>query len=224
MCDCITDPKFTASFNAIQSQVSITTQEAISIKAQMENIKRLKEENKRKEKYGIRLGINKIVIVNPKNSVIKTTKAGNITIHTTSKKKQTLYKAIELSANKLALDYKIISPDSLKQEDIDIYNTLFILNDSKDEMIKHGENSYALSLNKYFFLQKQSEKYDARYFLWLDITSTKNNRTVFNYILFDVVSDKMAYNKLLTVKSRPTTSLLQSNIYDVFYQFKGKPE
>ena len=194
------------------------------------------------------LGIDKIVIVDPFYMKLDMRKKDNVSYFSGEAKQKEFSKLLEGNANRLRLEYEILDPNSFDESDMEKYNDLSFINDWVAERLTHGDFDSPIVLNNEF-KQELLKKFGTNYFMWTGAISTHEKKenlglyilgcfipytlpfcigyvvtpkydTYFYSIVFDIQSGKIVLFNEHTIDMNDKESVLNSVIYDTFYQVK----
>jgi hypothetical protein len=214
--------------------------------------KQKKEEQKRIDKYGYALGIDKIVMINPHYLKVDERKENSVDF-LESEEAQLMYNdKIREIAPKAGLQVEMLDDIGLKVTDVDKFNDYGYLNTWFRERNAHIDNKVdliALDKEKVDYFIK---KYNTKYFCWSGFISEREKKefagmyivygilmyptlpfmvymaskpeyqTYYYNIIFDIETGKTVYTKISSMDYRDSNSLINSQVYDLCYQIKQK--
>lgn len=215
------------------------------------NRKNREKEYKIRAKKGARLGIKKVMVVNPYfMSVDARPKKKAGVKHIKSEQKQEQYRlSIKDIARKTNLKVGVLDVTGLKKGDVNTFNDIRHLNTWFEDQTMH----YDLSLTPGFNQAKIdaiAEKYDTDYFLWTGTVSLRvaSDKSLLYYsilffpilpiglakavtpdydflhyaILFDVKTGRRSVIKMEYYEEAPSNAMMRSHLYDTFMQINSK--
>ena len=210
------------------------------------------DQMKRSKKGGLRLGIDRIVIVNPFCLKLDTRKENNqVNYIQTEIGQDNLRSIIEKIAPISKLKTTILDVSHLKSSDVEKFNEIRLINDWFSEQVSNSKLTRTPGFNQ-DRVDAIAEKYKTNYFLWTGTISlrTKNDIKVGQLLvslLFPVATpilltkmvspsyEMLFYAVLYNIKTgekqiikfdffggKDTNSLLKTHFYDVLMQIKTK--
>jgi beta-barrel assembly-enhancing protease len=213
--------------------------------------KEWEREQKQDKKKGYKLGIDKIVVVNPTYSRLDARKKILVDYIGTEEGQINLRDMIKEVAPKSALKVEVLDINNLTEKQVEQFNQVRFLNEWFSEQV----NRYNLSLTpstQQAAIDSIAQKYGTDYFLWTGIVSLRERPkgvkvsilggllypAALPYFLYDAYKpryDMMYYAILYDVKTgrrqvinfdyfneKDTEAMIKSHLYDVFLQIKSK--
>ncbi len=203
-------------------------------------------------KQGNRMGIDKVVVVNPYYLSVDMRKENAVEYLKTEDKAAKFRQSVIDNAKAANIEVDLLAPNELRANDIEKYNDLALLNEWVDEQIDYGRMDFSgYQADK---IAELSKKYNTRYFLWTGVISMRKTKNIMNaaygvllsmsiigaplgvYLLvkpeyetvyYSVLYDtKTNTSKLIKYESMRTTDadyLIDMQVYDTFAQLKAKP-
>ena len=209
-----------------------------------------RKEKKLIHRKGRALGIDKIVIVNPFYEKLDERKKEEMQFIDAESALLDFSEKLIKNASIAKLEMELLDPKSFKKDESDKFNDFALLNDWAMERIRHGNINLSVSDNNY--VRKLVDKYNTKYFLWTGISTTREIReyagyyvclsalffytlplgiiyaitpaydTWFYVLLFDVETGKVILLEEQFINSNDRPDILNSRIYDIFFQIKNK--
>lgn len=212
--------------------------------------KLLKEQNRR----GARLGIDKIVLVNPRFHFGSENPQKDMGLITTEKGNTLLVPKVEKAIKASPLEVDLLSIETLKTEDAEKLNDITLLSEWASEQAQC--NSLGIG-SQQGSIDAIAKKYDTRYFLWLDVVEYKgfnsahrtspsgivlmlftpliipplleawigkNKITLIYATLYDVKTGRSYSLKRKIFNKKASEMIITSQLYDAFAQIKAKPK
>lgn len=186
--DELKNPEFSKLFDKYEDALNKEKdKESKTSKYIVQKLKRKKEqeENKRIEKYGHALGIDKIVMINPHYLKVDGRKDDNNIDLLESEEAQLLYNdKIKEIAPKAGLQVEMIDDIGLKVSDVDKFNDFGYLNSWFRERNAHIDNDIdlvSLDKEKVDYLIK---KYNTKYFCWSGFVSEREKKEMAGLYVF----------------------------------------
>ncbi len=209
------------------------------------------KQRKKEEKKGKKLGIRKVVVVNPFYLSLDERKDGSIQYIRSEEKQEEFRNAIDDLAKKSKLDATVLDVSDLSTGDTDKFNDIAEVNQYLSQQMDH----YDLSLTPGYNQNKINaiaEKYGTEYFLWTGVISLKEKNggawamvgvsvimpyllpfTIANAvtpkydmlyyaILYDVKTGRRSIIKMDYFDKRDSKTILNAHIYDVFHQISSR--
>jgi beta-barrel assembly-enhancing protease len=209
------------------------------------------KEEKMNKKNGYRLGIDKVVVINPYYMKIDERKATDVDYINTETGQEHLKDMIKLVSTKTNLKVDILDINSLTDKQVNQFNDLRYLNEWFSEQV----DKYNLTLTpgtQQGIVDSIAKKYGTDYFLWTGVISLRQKKhgigwMVFGSIVYPIIIpytayliakpeyDMMHYAILYDVKtgrrqtlkfdyfdSKDTDALVKSHYYDTFMQIATK--
>lgn len=215
-------------------------------------LKQQRKEARLKERKGEALGLDKIVVFNTfylKYDMRKKQKKKYIQSESAE---IALNQKIMENCDLAGLDYEFIDDLTLADKDVEKFNDLAMLNTWMMERFEHVENDVKMVNMDAYITEKLAKKYGTDNFYWMGIVNQRSKKTGTAYVFaltlmfwpilpvaiiyaatphwdtyhFSVMLDlnKGSIDKvnLDKIKGRDADYLLNSTLYDTFYQFKRK--
>ncbi len=218
-----------------------------------ESEQKIKSKKGRKKKNGYRLGIDKIVIVNPQYLRADARhKQFDVKFISSEKGRLKISDYINLAADKNKLQTQILDVKQLGKNDIEAFNDLRFLNEWFSQQGDYTEISPTPGLNQEK-INAIAKKYGTRYFLWTGIISTRVvNRNylmippsiifwpslpfvtysaikpkyslLYYSIIFDVETGRREVLGFNYFNRKDSEAMMKSHLYNTFLQIKSKPK
>ncbi len=215
-----------------------------------EGVSEIGKINKEYKKNGVKLGVDKIVVVNPFYLSIDARKNEAVQ-YIRSEKQQIYFKSqIENLSEKSDLDISILDVNEMSNKDVNAFNDFVHVNHYLGQQLSHFDLSLTPSYHQKD-INAIADKYGTKYFLWTGVISLRevNNgwklvglSLFFPYvlpftlpyaikpeydmlyyaILFDVETGRRRIIKMDYFDKRDSNTLLKAHIYDVFHQIKSQ--
>jgi beta-barrel assembly-enhancing protease len=209
------------------------------------------KERKREEKKGIRLGIDKIVVLNPQYVRIEEQYQDKLDFLSTEKGEINLKESIKEVVQKTDLKVEILDVNLLKENQIKEFNDIRYLNEFFSEQFDKYELTLTMG-SQQAVVDSIAEKYGTDYFLLSGVVSLHveksdeimkallgswtvvlfphfaynaikpNYETLFYSILFDIKTGRRKVIKFETFESKDSGPLIKSHYYDTFKQINMK--
>ena len=205
-----------------------------------------KKIKKRNDKHGKKLGLDKVVVVNPFYLSLDFRSSGEVEYIRSEHKQSKFRESIKKIADISSLDATLLDVTDLSTGDIEKFNDIVKVNQYFSQQMSH----YDFSLTPGFqqnAINDLAEKYDTDYFLWTGVISlheehngwrgfwgavlmpyvipfsianlvTPQYDTMYYAILFDIKTGRRSIIKMDYFNKRDTNTILQAHIYDVFFQ------
>ena len=249
--DYLQDEKFKEGYAAGLSELK-RQQDVREYNKSKEGYKALKKERRLEERKGHALGIDKVVVVNPKYLQIDVRKnKEGVRYIKTELGQENMHQIIEETANHSNLDIEIMDVSNLKKMDVDKFNEIRFLNDWYNDQVKHFDLSLTQGLNQEQ-VDKIAEKYGTDYFLWTGVVSLRERNkkvlwldvfwlyafpalpfVIYNKvrprydmmyyaILFDIKTGRRQILKFDFFDKQDTNDLLKAHTFDTFAQISNK--
>lgn len=205
---------------------------------------------KKKQKGG--LAINHLVVANPFYVKLDYTKDHPQKYLASEESEDELNKQIEFCARKLDLKLNIIDNDHLKENDVETFNNMIILNDWFDEAIDQPKELYLYNTSS-SQLKNIVQEFGTDYVSWMGIVSARkkgngyefaslclgaiwfplipvliykaalpNYETDFYTLIVNSTTGKFEYLNVRSVKLNDFNSVVKSNLYYILQQIKAK--
>jgi predicted Zn-dependent protease len=133
--------------------------------------------------YHEKIQTNKIVFVDPDYLIIDERKGQKL--ENAEKKKYDFYQQLELTTQKIGLEYEILSPKVFTENDVEKYNDLARINDWVGEKMMHDDN-----IKKTVFISAEHEnvkelytKYNTEHFVYTGVLQYKEKKRDLGYVL-----------------------------------------
>jgi beta-barrel assembly-enhancing protease len=242
------DDAFTAAFEKGQAAAK-KRKERDEYYESEEGKKWSREEDKRRERFGVSLGIDKIVVVNPYYMHLDIRKDKSMQYVKTEIGQDNMRNLIEAVVKETDLKVTVLDVCNLKEKQTDQFNDIRFLNDWFSEQVNHYDITLAPGYNQET-VDAISKKYGTDYFLWTGTISLREKNRYLGYrilaaltlwqaspyfayksfkpkyemmhyaILFDVRTGKRQVLKFDFFKEQDTDALIKSHLYDTFHQIK----
>jgi beta-barrel assembly-enhancing protease len=206
---------------------------------------------KNREKNGVQLGIDKIVVINPSYKRIDVRKEIETDYIGTENGQVNYQKIINEIAPKSSLKVEVLDISKLDEKQVNQLNDIRFLNDWFSEQV----DKYNLSLtpgSQQAIVDSIAKKHGTDYFLWTGVVSAhENNSAAWAYvgvsllyppfliytlpnalqpnyemlyyaILYDVKTGKREVINFEYFKNRDSDSMIKAHLYDTFTQIKAK--
>lgn len=207
---------------------------------------------KRLEKNGHALGIEKLVIVDPYYNKIDRRKESSVRHIAAEASQQQFTQMLSDNARKVGLQYELIDPGSFTPADVEKFNDYSVINDWVIERFNHEDRSKMMVVNT-DEAKKLVEKYGTKYFMWTGVMNVREKKenaalalivsalliyplpygiyyavtpdyeTLYYTIMFDIETGDVKMFNVRSVDQKDTKDLLNSYIYDTFYQVRKSP-
>jgi hypothetical protein len=248
--DVLTEPRFDSIFKLITAEkANENLVEGGSFSAQLKaaNIKKRKV-----EKFGVSLNADKIVLADPFYSKIDERKEIQMKYIKSEKKQLDFRESIYKNAERVGVEVSILGKKNAMNEDINRLNEIAISNAWLGERADH--DFLKIIPYNYQFMKPLSDSYGTTHFAWMGLFNARLkkefNGTAFVLSLFSIyglpfyltamaLPDYATYyyaivvdiesNEILIEEgrfngSRDNNDLIQSQIYDTFFQIKRKKD
>ncbi len=209
----------------------------------------LKKQRKKEDKHGVRLGIDKVVVVNPFFLKLDVRKENAVQYIKTEMGQVNMRELIETAAKPSGLDVVMLDISNLKTSQTDQFNDIRFLNEWFSEQVNHYDLTLTPGSNQ-ALVNAIAEKYGTDYFLWTGVVSLREKNAgavwkimaglvlypalpfaiydavrpyheMLHYsILFDVRTGKRQVIKFDFYKKNDTDGLVKAHLYDAFRQIK----
>ncbi|MEN9610074.1 MAG: hypothetical protein RLZZ628_888 [Bacteroidota bacterium] len=180
------------------------------------------------KKHGLKLGIHKVVIVNPFYLKLDARKETAVQYIATEAGQAHQRALIEKTAKAANLQTVILDVTHLKDAQIDVFNDIRFLNEYFTEQNKLSGLSLTPGAQQNR-IDSIAQKYGTDYFLWIGTVSLRDNpATIFaarhdmmHYaVLYDVRTGRNQTIKSEFFDDRDSDSLMKSQLYDTFLQIR----
>lgn len=199
-----------------------------------------KQDTQKKQKKvnqkGHRLGINRLVVVNPYYLKLDLVDGKNQKLYEESEKAQIyLRNRIKQTASSLSLNTTMLDVKHLRRNDTKKFNALVQLNDWFNQQMDFEE------LKMPGYLQEDvvalAKLYKTNYFVWIGVVGAKGHQqkenklykaispkfeTLFYAMVFNIKTRKLEMAKVEHIKSKDSKSVINSHLYDTFFQIKER--
>ncbi len=253
--DDLKNPEFSKIFDKYEDEYQ-KIKENNNKKSKYERLKieRKKEKDgqKRIDKYGYALGIDKIVMINPHYLKIDERKENSLQLLESEEAQLMFNDKIKEIAPMAGLQVEMIDDIGLKVTDVDKFNDFGYLNIWFRERNAHIDNKVdliALDKDKVDYFIK---KYNTKYYCWSGFISEREKKinagfyiaygillyptlpfmiyaaakpdyqTYYYNVVFDIETGKTVYSKISSMDYKDSQSLINSQVYDFCYQVKQK--
>ena len=208
----------------------------------------------KEKKQGVRLGADKIVIVNPYYLSIDARKKNAIQYIETEENAAHFRTAITENAALVGLPVQIISPDDFDINDTEKYNDMVVLNEWVSEQMDYGSMDF--SGYRADRLAEIAKKYNTKQFVWTGVIGLRKKKnsailiatgvistmlilplplfvytavkpeyeTLFYTLVYDTETRSGRFLKYEYMKVDDKKSILDMHLYDAFLQLKLKPK
>lgn len=210
-----------------------------------------RKDRKKEENHGVGLGINKVMVVNPFYLKLDARKENAVQYIQTEYGHENLNALIETAAEKSGLKVGFLDVEDLKNNQVDRFNDIRLLNDWFSEQLRHDNLSLTPGVNQ-SDINAIAEKYGTDYFLWTGVISLREKKDnlglmiaigviyppilpfaiasavkpdydMFQYaVLYDVRTGRSQSLKFEYFDKRDSDALVKAHLYDVFWQIKRK--
>lgn len=246
--DELKDTAFVNAYKQHMEQNEIKQEEEkLKKKRKYKKEQQAKMENLRKKGY--MLGLKKVVFVNPFYHVTDNSKpTSEINLQTEASQKN-LSSTLKESAKDVKLSSVILDKKSLKEEDVETFNDLALLNEYIDLAFDNIELEFIHPQQEE--LKKLATKYNTRYFCWIGVASEKSadmenmyyccgtvvyplipyfvyrlftpeSETSFYSLVMDAETGKIMMMRKDDYKHRDRKDIISSAVYDICLQLKTK--
>jgi Zn-dependent protease with chaperone function len=244
------DEAFVNAFEAGQERM----QEREELEAYYdENYREIIREERKQQKKGRRLGIEKIAVVNPFYLQLDETNENGVEFLKTEFGQGKFREVMEEVAPVSDLDIEILDVENLRKSHVETFNDIRHLNEWFSEQVRHDDLTLTPGNNQNQ-IDQIAQTYGTDYFLWMGIITLKgkkkfpiaeavlgvlyppvlimaiakglkpNNETMIYAILFDVTSGKREILKYDIYDRKDSGTMLKAHVYDVFAQIKTEKE
>ncbi len=241
------DPEFAMMFSQVYSSIKSTDQET-------KNLYLLNLEAVHRQVYGTRLGIKKVVVVDPFYLRYDTRKGKGIQYITSEEGESEYFDILNKNAKRLDLDIEILDPLLMDKDKTAAFNDLTILNNWFYEQLYYGTMNVPGQHQEW--VDEIAKKYGTEYFLWSGIITFREQNRILgplglmmltrffyplfpvglyqlfspNYqffyvsVIYNITTHEAEVLKYLLVKKSDTKAILNSHTYDVLYQITTEPK
>ncbi len=178
-----------------------------------------------KNKYTL-LGIEKVLFLEPFYMKAKSVGGEEMINYFESEEKQVKLLEIEKKcAERLKLSYEIVGTKNMTTADIDRYNLNSILNDWLTERFNHGDNPDELIVGT-DETKSLIEKYGTKYLAWSGVYNEKSRKShnTYFFILFNLETGEVMKYETRYTKSKDTSDLITSFVYNSLMHVAKKPK
>ncbi|MBL0330280.1 MAG: M48 family metallopeptidase [Bacteroidetes bacterium] len=178
-----------------------------------------------KNKYTL-LGIEKVLFLEPFYMKVKTVNREEMINYFESEEKQVKLAEIQKKcADRLKLNYEMISTKNMTTADMDRYNLNSIMNDWLTERFNHGDNSDEMIVGS-DEIKTLIEKYGTKYLAWTGIYNEKGKKShnTYFFILFNLENGEVMKYETRYTKSKDNTDLVTSFVYNSLMHVAKKPK
>jgi beta-barrel assembly-enhancing protease len=210
------------------------------------------EQREKEQREGARLGVDKVVIINPYYLSVDTRKENAIQYIETEQNAARFRTAIVENAKLVGLETEILAPSEFKAGDTEKYNDMTILNEWVSEQIDYGTMDF--TGYRADRLAEIAKKYNTRYFVWTGVIGLHKKKpagtliaggvlsllfiiplpyyayyaikpeyeTLFYTVVYDTESRTSRLLKYEYMKVNDKKYVLDMHLYDAFLQLKTK--
>jgi len=178
-----------------------------------------------KNKYTL-LGIEKVLFLEPFYMKVKTVNREEMINYFESEEKQVKLAEIQKKcADRLNLNYEMISTKNMTTADMERYNLNSIMNDWLTERFNHGDNSDEMIVGS-DEIKTLIEKYGTKYLAWTGIYNEKGKKShnTYFFILFNLENGEVMKYETRYTKSKDNTDLVTSFVYNSLMHVAKKPK
>jgi len=245
--DILTEPRFDSIFKQIDAELE-KIKNATKDLGYASQAKARNKARRKAYKYGVSLNADKIVLADPYYSKIDERKDIQTKYIKSEKKQLDFRESVSKNAERLDLEIEILGKKESMNDDINRLNEISISNNWLEELAAHDK--VKIIPYNYQFMKPLSESYGTNYFAWMGLLNarlkTEFNGTLFAVSLLTVYPlpfylaslirpDYATYYYALVVNvetsevlieesryndTRDNNDLIQSQIYDTFFQIK----
>lgn len=189
--------------------------------------KKLEEQiaKENKNKYTL-LGIEKVLFLEPFYMKVKTVNREEMINYFESEEKQVKLAEIQKKcADRLKLNYEMMSTKNMTTADMERYNLNSIMNDWLTERFNHGDNSDEMIVGS-DDIKTLIEKYGTKYLAWTGIYNEKGKKShnTYFFILFNLENGEVMKYETRYTKSKDNTDLVTSFVYNSLMHVAKKPK
>lgn len=246
--DIIKDEKFVADFDKYKKEYNKikdaeSSETIISYKSEQPTKKELR--------FGKKLGIDKLVFVNPYILISKKENGKNELDFLTSEKQEALiFGKIKQYSDKLGLSVEILDNKVFTENDINLFNDEALLSNWMYEQSTHNDTSFYNCFSDK--MKEIAQKHNTNYFAWmvLDISPTRGyarfgkflkysislfgiplgfseliksyNNNSLNIVIYDVSKNKLIYNQTSNIQCVKSDDYLNAVLYNFLFEIKSK--
>lgn len=217
----------------------------------LENKQKAKQQ-KLERKKGAALGVDKIVLVNPFYYKVDQRKKKSLKLIASESAQINLDDKIKENARLADLNIELLSQNSFTATDVARFNDYAFLRGWINERIHHLEGSVPMVNLEGEYVEKLIGKYGTKYYCWTGIVDlrekkhdigytlfattvffpflplgiyhavTPSYRTYYYTLVFNIETGKPEYAAIQNIDMKASPDVLNSVIYDTFYQIKNK--
>jgi len=211
--------------------------------------KRRKKERARNERKGYALGIDKTVVVDPDFARIDERRRKAIRYLDAEASRVEFNENVKDLNQKIGFNLDVLSPTSLRGEEIDRFNDYALLNDWISEKLDH-DFEYVSLYDRY--ISELTTRYNTEHFTWMGAVAyterkkfkvgivalsliypfttpfaiayavTPAHSTYYYCLVFNVKTGNMEMKEVYKIKMADKSYVLRSNIYNSIVQMKSK--
>ena len=207
-----------------------------------------KKTRKHNNKHGKKLGINKVVVVNPFYLSLDFRSFGDVEYIRSEEKQSKFRESIKKIATISSLDATVLDVADLSTQDIEKFNDIIKVNQYFSQQMGHYDFSLTPGYQQNE-INDIAKKYGTDFFLWTGVISfhekhngwggyyaafllpytipfsianlfTPQYDTMYYAILFDIKTGRRSIIKMDYFNKRDSNTVLQAHIYDVFFQIE----
>lgn len=250
--DCLQDDDFIKKYDKLSQEYSDKKTISETKYERRERLRKEKREERLVRKRGHALGIDRVVVFNPfyykydhrKKQSRKYIEAENSQIDLNDK--------ILINSQKAGIDYALIDDIQLNEHEIQKFNDLAFLNTWLLERLKHVENDMEIINFDKEQVSDLISRYGTKHFCWMGIVNERNKKylkglyitmsliyfptlpfgiayavtpdwdTHFYSLVLDIESGEIKYARADKMDAKDADYVLNSSLYDLFYQLKSK--
>ncbi len=215
-----------------------------------EGLRELNKYNKRIRKKGYRLGIDKVVVVDPFYLKLDLRKDNVVQYERTEKSQEEFVELLEKNGKAAGLDLQILDKHALKKDGIEEFNDITLLNDWFSEQTSF--DGFLMAGTQQEAINNLAKKYGTDYFVWTGTISVRESNykaklmlltsivypiflpfTIYSLVkgshdmlyfnvLYDVSSGRYSTIKFEYLKKSDSNSILNAQIGDAFHQITSQ--
>jgi len=218
--------------------------------ARNELIKQSKDDQRRWKNHGFSLGLQRVAVVTPTYTKLDLRKKQQHKFLHSESAKQKLVKQIEKSTDLLNLDTKILDITLLDSSEVNTFNDITFLNEWVDQRFLHVDVDM-VNLNQ-ARIDSIIARYGTEYYAWTGVINYRENKplmlfyllyalippaiplavyylarpnydTYYYCITFNLKTGEPVQVNYNNYRKRDARDLMNSSIYDSFWQMKQKP-
>jgi beta-barrel assembly-enhancing protease len=211
-------------------------------------------EKKRKRVRGERLGIDKVVLVNPLYTKVNLKKKEKMRYVASEQAQIDLNKLLLKNAQKSGLEVKLLARNNFEVNEGEMFEDFAFLNQWISEKFTEVDNEVILVNLDEEKVRELIQKYKTPYFCWMAFAGVRVKKSpsskvlsIFTSVffpplllftipylftpqyesshlclLFNIQTGELVFEKLENMETRDSDSMLNSNVYDTFYQMNRK--